>query len=643
MHGESRGVIDPLIVGSIKSSIGHLEACSALASIIKVVQCLEEAQIPPQKNFRVPNPKIDFQHVQIPNQMTSWPTTDDGNRRAAVNTFGAGGTNGHAVLEAYPREVLQSHPLEKRPYLFKVSAADDVSLKQMSLKFADYVEASKPVLRDLAHTMLGRRSTFRKSMFFPASTHEELVAALRADDHSVHAKPSKANKGLIFMFTGQGAQWAQMGMSLMEQCPLFRSTIHECDRLLSELPDPPAWTIADELSKAKEISNIYKAEFSQPLCTALQLGLVTVLESWGVTPNAVVGHSSGEICAAYAAGVLSLRDAMAVSYYRGIVLGCRSAQKSKGSMCAVGLHEDDAKALIMNFADRVQVAAVNSPSSCTLSGDADAIKKIMQELNKEKRFCRELKVDQGMSELCPTSVSALILLLAYHSHHMFPLGPKYDDRLVQAKVTPLQGNSKCIMYSSVYGRRMNALENTPAYWKRNMTSTVNFGTALKECIDGHPNAAAIIEIGPHSALKGPAQEILHAMGKSHVGYLPTCMRGQQDFKNLLSTVGVMIGIGLPLQISNINAKEVVHGVQSCYEAGNVLTDIPSYQWNHSQCFWAESRVSRNIRFRKFPRHQLLGSRYVDDIPTRPSWRNRLMLKEIAWLQELKVCMLAEIG
>ena len=411
MHGKIRELVDRLIVGSIKSSIGHLESCSALASIMKVTLCIEKAQIPPQMNFRVPNPKIDFQNVQIPNQMTSWPTTNDGIRRAAINTFGAGGTNGHAVLEAYSREVPQSPSLEKRPYLFKVSAADDVSLKQMSLRFAEYVEASRPVLRDLAHTMLGRRSTLRKSTFFTASTHEEVVAALRADDHGVHTKPNETSKDLIFIFTGQGAQWAQMGISLMDQCPLFRSMVYECDRLLSELPDPPAWAIVDELSKAKESSNIYKAEYSQPLCTALQLGLVTVLESWGVTPNAVVGHSSGEICAAYTAGILSLRDAMAVSYYRGTVLGRGLAQKSQGSMCAVGLPEIDAKAMIKKFADRVQVAAVNSPSSCTLSGDADAVKKIVQELNEEKRFSRELNVDQGISQLFSTSVYALIFPL----------------------------------------------------------------------------------------------------------------------------------------------------------------------------------------------------------------------------------------
>lgn len=373
---------------------------------MKVVLCLEKGQIPPQMNFKVPNPKINFQNVEIPKQMTSWPTANEGSLRAAVNTFGAGGTNGHAVMEAYSGGLLEMSVNEKRLYLFKVSTADDVSLKRTSLSFAKYVETSKPVLFDLAHTMLASRSTLRRSIFFTAGSHEEVVAALRRDDHYIHVKTTEVHRELIYIFTGQGAQWVQMGMSLVEHCPLFRSIVQECDRLLSDLPDPPAWTIMEELYKAKETSNIYKAEYSQPLCTALQLGLVAVLESWGVTPDAVVGHSSGEICAAYAAGMLSLRDAIVVSYYRGLVLGRSSAEKSEGSMCAVGLNEGDANALIEPFAGRVQFAAINSSSSCTLSGDAEAIRKISEQLVSEKRFCRELKVDQGTISLVPISADA---------------------------------------------------------------------------------------------------------------------------------------------------------------------------------------------------------------------------------------------
>lgn len=224
---------------------------------------------------------------------------------------------------------------------------------------------------------------------------------------------------------------------------------------------------------------------------------------------------------------------------------------------------------------------------------------------------------------------------------MLQLAPIYEEKLAQANVRPLIHNAKCAMYSSVCGRSIDASECTPSYWKQNMVSTVNFQAALGECIGCHPGVAAIAEIGPRAALKGPAQESLNALGKSTVPYLPTCIRGEKSFEILLSSAGIMIGFDLPLQISNINARGIVNDLCCHYEPGKILPEAPSYQWNHSQGFWAESRVSRNIRFRRFPRHQLLGSRYVDDIPNRPSWRNQFMLREIPWLQELKVCTMVE--
>ena len=219
---------------------------------------------------------------------------------------------------------------------------------------------------------------------------------------------------------------------------------------------------------------------------------------------------------------------------------------------------------------------------------------------------------------------------------MFPLAAKYEDKLAQATVTPLHQAAKCDMYSSVHGRKIDASECTPGYWKQNMTSTVKFQAAFTQCINARAKVAVVVEIGPHPALKGPVQETLRALRRSNVVHVPTCIRSQHNYEALLCSAGAMIGIGLPLHVSNINAHATVTGLHCCYEPGNFIAGAPSYQWNHSQGFWAESRVSRNLRFRKFPRHQLLGSRYLDDIPSRPCWRNRLMLKEIPWLQELKV-------
>lgn len=193
----------------------------------------------------------------------------------------------------------------------------------------------------------------------------------------------------------------RMGCSLLDQNPLFRSTLLECDSVLQELPHPPAWSIVNELSKTSDQSNIDQAQYSQPLCTALQIGLVVLLRSWGLRVYAVVGHSSGEIGAAFAAGMISLRDAIVIAYYRGLVLAGSSHRscttEPEGAMCVVDMSEDECKSLLNDHDGRVQVAAENSAQSRTLSGNFDAIDEIVNLCNKRGSFCRRLKVDKGTS------------------------------------------------------------------------------------------------------------------------------------------------------------------------------------------------------------------------------------------------------
>lgn len=228
-------------------------------------------------------------------------------------------------------------------------------------------------------------------------------------------------------------------------------------------------------------------------------------------------------------------------------------------------------------------------------------------------------------------------MAAYHSHHMLPIAPRYEEALVAAKVSPLTSAGKCDMFSSVTGQKLDSEDYSPSYWKQNMISTVLFAPALAGCLKSHPQTSTIVEIGPHAALKGPIQETLRTLDSDSVEYHHSLVRDKHDLEALLGSAGAMIGHGIPLELAHINGQEIVNGLQCTYEQGSVLKDLPSYRWDHSTSFWSESRVSRNVRHRKFPRHQLLGSRYLEDIPSYPSWRNHLMLKEVPWLMELKVC------
>lgn len=391
---------EKLIVGSVKSNVGHLEACAALIGIVKTVQCLERGQIPPQMHFANPNPKINFESMTVPTTMSSWPERKNGVRTAAVNSFGFGGTNGHIVLDhrtAKPRDF----ELLSRPFLFKLSAASDSSLAALVSSYAEYVAVQKPSLSGLAHTLLGCRSTLKKSHFLTASSHTELLGkleSLRHDSSKALMRRSMLTPEIGFIFTGQGAQWPEMGKQLMQTSKLFAAVIDECDRVLASLKDRPFWKIREELIKPSKVSRINSSSFSQPICTALQLGLVEIWKAWGIKPRAVIGHSSGEIGAAYAAGILSLRDAVIVAYYRGVYMGSdnrKTCSGAKGAMCAVGISENGCSSLLDLCRGRLALAAVNSPSSCTLSGDGDAIKEIVGVCKERGFFCRELRVDMG--------------------------------------------------------------------------------------------------------------------------------------------------------------------------------------------------------------------------------------------------------
>ncbi|ORY58750.1 uncharacterized protein BCR38DRAFT_413069 [Pseudomassariella vexata] len=610
-----------LMVGSVKSNIGHLEAVAALAGIAKTVESLERGLIPPQMHFVTPNPKIDFTAIEIPRSLTSWPLSPDNTRRAAVNSFGFGGTNGHAVLEYTPRKVTDTNTYYARPYLFKVSASSQSSLKKMTEEYAQYVEVAKPQLQDIAYTLLSRRSTLKNTLFVTAATHEELAMELRRDDWMASIQPDRVVKNVAFIFTGQGAQWPSMGKQLIECSPLFRSVVLQCSAALKALPDAPSWDVIEELCRLKTDSRVYESSFSQPLCTILQIALVELWRSWGINPVAAVGHSSGEIAAAYCAGHLSLRDAVVIAYYRGMYLSGDSSKSNgkKGSMCAVGAGEAEALRLIRPHAGRLALACVNSPGSCTLSGDEDAIREVIQNAKDQGLFCRQLRVES-----------------AYHSHHMLPMAPVYRQAMTAAGVGPIDGRrtSICTMFSSVKGRNLDRGAYVPAYWEENMTSTVRFLAAVTAMLHSL-EVDAMVEIGPHPALKGPTEDILASQNIDVLPYFWSCSRGQHDFISLLQNVGRMITSGMDICCDRVNAMESVEASGNVSHVhGTVLTDVPKYAWDHKVAFWGETELSWNYRHRMYPRHELLGSENPILNPQSRSWRNLLMLSQVSWLKNM---------
>ncbi|ROT39562.1 hypothetical protein SODALDRAFT_377509 [Sodiomyces alkalinus F11] len=614
-----------LIAGSVKCHVGHLEACAALIGIIKTIECLERGFIPAQLHLLEKNPKINFDELQIPTSTIPWPEKNGRPRVAGINSFGFGGANGHVVLSQFLRTHACTYEPDTtsgaRPFLVKVSADSESALARSRDNLASYLSASASTpISDVSYTSLLRRSLLRKSQFFVASSTADLVQKLRGEGDDklpavLSSQGDERTKRLALVLTGQGAQWAQMGKDLLDVCPIFTSVINECDAILSSLPDPPSWTLYDELRLPAAKSNVNSSRYSQPLCTALQLGLINFWRRLGIRAVACVGHSSGEISGAYAAGILTLKDAITVAYYRGVWMSAASASKP-GAMAALSMSAEECTRMLSAFDGKVDLAAVNSPSSCTISGDAPCIDEIVKRFTEEGVFCRKLRVDT-----------------AFHSHHMVPLAEPYRNALEKAGVSPVLGakpEGSPTMYSSVYGRAVDAAEVTPDYWAKNMTQTVRFCDAIS-ALAKLEHADAYLEVGPHPALKGPAVDsITNAVGQeSKPEYFGTLSRGVNSNSALLSSVGAMLSARIPLKLERDGATAL--GLS--HVINRVLVDYPFYSWDHSAVHWAESRVSKSHRFRKHRRDIILGSRVPHDTPLSMCWRNILRTDELQWLNE----------
>ena len=592
---------------------------------------IENAKILPNMHFNTPNPEIDFQKlkIEVPTELVDWKKVS-GVRRASVNSFGYGGQNAHVILENYrPKSgvskqettQVQTEIVEKRPFLIPLTSHTEKAGKLLVSSTSEFIQ-QRPDLKvyDLAYSMSARRSMHQCRSF--AIGHDQQSVLHDLAEPKPTAKWNRILQGhprIGFVFTGQGAQWHAMGRQLIEQSQLFRKTLQRCDASLQRLPDSPDWSCVDELCKSPEDSRLSQSRFSQPICAALQLGIVELFRAWGITPTAVVGHSSGEIVAAYCAGVLSFESTIICAYYRGLYMskGVGAAASARGAMMAVGLTETEGKAELKAYKDRISLAAINSPSSLTLSGDEDAILELKEVLEKKKIFARRLKVEQ-----------------AFHSHHMQPLAPAFEQALSRAagfKCHP----AKIRFWSSVSARDSRARKMNAEYWAANMTGTVMFSDALTGTLmneNDEQDIDVLVEIGAHPALRAPSNEVLNSL-KFKLPYLASLTREAPAFESLLATAGQLFSLGYPVDLAAVNSNFDINadGGHSQQSVGRMLQDIPTYRWDHGK-FWAETRQIREQRFRKH-RHSLLGFPTPGGLERHPRWRNYLRQSEIPWLSQ----------
>ncbi|KAJ5247638.1 hypothetical protein N7468_002621 [Penicillium chermesinum] len=616
----------PLYVGSIKTIIGHTEGTAGLAAVLKASLALQHG-IPFYGNLRI----LD--------EAQKWPERSPrAPRRASVNSFGFGGANAHAILESFENTSAQNESVDEEAEIFtpfNFSAASEKSLMTNLKSYFNFL-TSHPMtnLQDLSWTLNCRRSTLPVRLSIAASSVDSLIYSLDQAAQSPSSNVKLAGQTtsmeapkLLAVFTGQGAQWAAMGAELITSSNLATNCIARLDRSLQALPveSRPKWSLKDEILKDKTSSRISEALFSQTICTAIQILLVDLLEAAGVSFTAVVGHSSGEIAAGYAAGYISAEDAIRVAYYRGWSLQYAASQSgANGAMMAVGTSFEDAKELCA-FEDldgRLCVAASNSPTSVTLSGDADAIEEAKYILEDENKFVRLLKVDR-----------------AYHSHHMLPCASPYIDATRKCGIEVLcPSEDRPRWISSVYGKDIKEVQDSlrGEYWSNNMIHPVLFSDALAVAIKECGPFDMAIEIGPHPALKGPGLEtITERIGRS-IPYSGTLSRGKNSreaFASALGDIWASIGENV-VDFSSFQHKMI--GSKGKQER-QPLKGLPSYSWDHDRTYWHESRMSLEFKNGNVDHfHSLLGTKTPDATPMDLRWRNFLFTRELPWLKHHQV-------
>ncbi|KAI0809557.1 polyketide synthase-like protein [Xylaria sp. FL0064] len=619
-----------LKIGGSKPNFGHSEAASSLTSVIKICLAFQRGILPPTRGIEKINPKLqlELRKMEVVTEAQTWPNEL---QRASICSSGYGGANAHAILDSFRRytggSATEVCPKSSTAGLWLVLAVSAASATSLEARVDRVLQIARSLhcdlLQSLAYTLGERLSHFpyRKSILINCcetqpDKHVELEVITCSDSSTSNSKQ------FAFVFTGQGAQYPGMGKELLDKDFTFLSTIRELDEVLQSLPSPytPDWRLENALRENHPASYINDVTRSQPLCTAVQIALVNVLRSWGVKPVATVGHSSGEIAAAYASGLISYSQAIIAAYFRGYTVARGPAC---GAMLACGLSAVAANELVhkLGLTEKITVACFNAPSSVTVSGSREAVELIHSELQQHKIFCRLLQTGGR----------------AYHSFMMKEIGDSYEELIKPYFPNGVHTREACAtMHSSVY-----CVDNTPStldgsvnmarYWRDNLEKPVQFDGAVRSLIKS--GEFHIIEVGPHPALKAPVNQTYtdakQGTAPQTIVYSASLVREKESNVCMQKLAGELF----------------VHGYDLCWRVINpipeqnrtLFQDLPPYPWDYSNGLkWTEPRSSVELRNRPYPRHELLGSEQLTGDGGGWSWRNVLHVDEVPWIRDHRI-------
>ena len=546
-------------LASVKTNMGHLEAAAGIAGLIKVVLSLQHESIPRHLNFTRLNPRIRLEGSPffVPTEQQPWKRGSRA-RLAGVSSFGMSGTNAHIILEEAPLPAAPARAQAPRPaHLLVLSARSKEALVDHARRHAEHLTAHPELAaEDVCFTTNTARARLPHRLAVAGSSREALITGLSAyasgsaSEQLAQGREGTSAPKVAFLFTGQGSQFAGMGRRLYETSEVFRDALHRCAERLKPRMD----LLSVLYPKDGAGSPIDQTAYSQPALLSLEWALAEVWRSWGVVPEAVMGHSVGEFAAACVAGVLSLEDALDLIAERGRLM---QALPSGGVMATVFAPEPEVAPLLERYREQVSIAAYNAPGQVVISGAGEAVTRITAELETRGVASRRLNVSH-----------------AFHSPLLEPMLEPLEA--CAAKVA--RGEARLPLISNVTGRVVGANEvGAPGYWRRHARSPVRFQEGM-EALQGL-GIDAFVEVGPHTTLLGLGKACLG----SGAAWLSSLRKGQDDLEQMLGTLGHLFVRGAPLDWSKVDA-----------EAGRRKVVLPRYPWQRRK-YWLPSDSSVSVK------------------------------------------------
>ncbi|GAA2221469.1 hypothetical protein GCM10010232_02110 [Streptomyces amakusaensis] len=565
-YGQGRPEDRPLWLGSVKSNIGHTQAASGVAGVIKMVMAMRHGVLPRTLHVDEPTPHVDWTagHVRLLTEEHPWPTAENRPRRAGVSSFGVSGTNAHVIVEQAPDTGDDPAPVPAVPSAlpWAVSGASPRALRAQAARLAAYANAHPEIGdADIGLSLATTRSALAHRAVVIGSGRDELAGALTAlatgaeSPAVVTGRPGGGAGGdgagerakTVFVFPGQGSQFAGMAAGLLDSSPVFRNAVEECAKALEPHVN---WSLTDVL-RGGDDGWLDRVDIVQPALFAVMVSLTALWRSVGVTPDAVVGHSQGEIAAACAAGVLSLEDAARVVAVRGKAL---RALAGRGGMATVALNEVRAESLLSAWDGRLSVAAVNSPSSVVVSGDGEALEALLTRCAEDGVRARRVPVDY-----------------ASHSPQVEEVRESLIDGLAGVSPEP----ARVAFHSTVTGGPLDAGELRADYWYRNLRQPVRLEEVVRGLAkDGY---GVFLEISPHPVLTVPLQETMEHAGAESVLVTGSLRRDDGGPEGFLRAAGTLYAEGVPVDWAGVFA-----------DSGARRTELPTYAFQR-QGYWLDDR------------------------------------------------------